>query len=66
MSDPTTDDKQRAMERIYQAARTLWIWGLTSERADDAVKRFIALNPDLKDRIGGCTCDTAPSGAADK
>lgn len=59
MSDATTDDKLNAMGGIYSAARTLWIWGLTTERPDDAVKRFVEMNPDVKGAFGGCTCEPA-------
>jgi hypothetical protein len=50
MSEVTTEDKLRAMPRIVEAARTLWIWGLTTERPEEALHRFVQTNPDLKAR----------------
>lgn len=50
MSELTTEDKLRAMPRIAEAARTLWIWGLTTERPEEVLHRFVQANPDLKER----------------
>lgn len=51
MSEVTTEDKLRAMSRIAEASRTLWIWGLTTERPEEVLRRFVQANPDLKARM---------------
>ena len=51
MSDPSTIEKIANLPKIMEAARTLWLWGLSSESAEEVVKRFVQKNPDVKARI---------------
>jgi hypothetical protein len=55
MSEPTTHDKHMAMPKILEAARTMWIWGLSTERPDEALHRFVQTNPDLRAYVDAAT-----------
>jgi hypothetical protein len=44
-----------AMPKILEAARTMWIWGLSKERPDEALHRFVQTNPDLRALVDAVT-----------
>ena len=49
MSDITTMQKVAALPKIMEAARTLYLYGLSKEEPAAVVKRYVEANPDIND-----------------